>query len=173
MALFTLDDVAPQKHGTRSDPEAFAAVLDCSPYRSADAKDRMIYKPAVLLRWLGGDQYARFDASTLLSIQAKDRIQHIDLASYKEIYVKQKPAMLSLPEIYLDDQQLTAGHTKYSLIRGWAPRAQWNESTRTIRCKKVASSGILGIFCYSIGNRRYGRPPPFLQYQQRSNVHRD
>jgi hypothetical protein len=156
MALFNLSDVAlPQQRSLPASEHFFAAVLDCSPYRSADANDQIVYKPAVMLLWLGGDQYARFDPTALLDIPATGRTQHINVAFYKDIYVKQNPATLSLPEIYLDDQNLlTANHTQCSLVDVWCPQSQWDESTRTLRCKTITSSGVLCRFRYLIWRRQ-------------------
>ncbi|ETS82469.1 hypothetical protein PFICI_04345 [Pestalotiopsis fici W106-1] len=156
IALFKLSDVAPRQFSASVDSDnLFAGVLDCSPYFWVDGDEGSICKPAVVLLWLGGDQFARFNASTLIHVNATG-LQHIDVNSYKEVYVKQNPATLSLPEIYLNDQKLVAStHREYVIVDVWLPQGRWDESTRTVRCKTTSNSGIMCIFRYSLRHRNF------------------
>lgn len=150
-ALFKLDEVLPQYASNLDYRTLFAAVLDCSPYRPTDPDPQSNCKPAIILMCLGGDQYARVHPTTLLDVPVTERTQHIDLAMYKNIYVKQKPVTLVLPEIYVDDQDLRA---QWSLTNVAGPRGSWDERAKVFRCKRIGEGGTLCTFRYS-NRRRY------------------
>lgn len=158
LALFRLHEVLPQHKAYRSQSQSlFVAVLDCSPYRPSNTDSHTLCKPGIILTSLGGDQYARLDPTSLLDIPVTKQIQHIDLDFYKDIYVKQKPVTLSLPEIYLDDQDQ---QNQWSLLDIFGP-GRWDERTKTFRCKRIREDGVLCTFRYE-HRRRYDPTSPYM-----------
>ncbi|KAK5659664.1 hypothetical protein OQA88_872 [Cercophora sp. LCS_1] len=143
--------------------EDFYAILDCI----VRADDQYLC-PAIPLRRLSEDQYARLKATPLKFLAAPESELHLELEGYRTIYVRQDPIYYHLPQIRVASIHSVPRNTgasknpalsissarssssdgtssQYTLIDTFPP-GQWNSHTLTMAAKYSRELQAMALF---------------------------
>ncbi|KAI1359510.1 heterokaryon incompatibility protein-domain-containing protein [Xylaria arbuscula] len=121
----------------------YYAVLECAIQNDEDA----YHSPAIRLRQLYGDQFARVFSHTVRAVETPAFHSGQGQGAYKTVFVKQKPAymppdiMVSFKNILVDKCDAPSCY-----LTGVWPMKYWNENTSILRLVSPHSSRTIGLF---------------------------
>ncbi|GAW20295.1 hypothetical protein ANO14919_097960 [Xylariales sp. No.14919] len=129
----------------REIPDEYNAMLECA----IRFGDEAYQSPAIRIRRLYGDQFARVDPHTVRWMATPSFDPSDNLGSYEIVFVKQKPAyavpdfMVSYSNI-LEPSALPFRRSCY--ITGVWPEQYWDKDAATLRMTRPHSDRITGLF---------------------------
>ncbi|KAK2592783.1 hypothetical protein QQS21_009526 [Conoideocrella luteorostrata] len=120
------------------------ALMHCNFYRQRSIEDDKAYKPALELRHLGGDRYARVRPDRILSVDGKSP------SCRKYLYVRQN-VTLHAAQVVVDDHELSESRQRsrpLSLV--WKDdKVHWDQATQTLYTTR-GCRGFLARFRYHL-----------------------
>ncbi|RDW63503.1 hypothetical protein BP6252_11048 [Coleophoma cylindrospora] len=125
--------------------EDYYAILDCF-VRVGD----QYQCPAILLRRLSQDQYARFQTMSKFLLPPLQS-EFPEYEGYRTIYVRQDPVYYNLPQftvspLHIRSEVRSQDHQHhYELSEAYPPR-QWNSATMTMKVKYSRKLQAMGVF---------------------------
>ncbi|KAI0905227.1 hypothetical protein F4823DRAFT_627989 [Ustulina deusta] len=126
--------------------DEYNAVLECA-IRHGDEAYR---SPAIRMRRLYGDQFARVDPQIVERVATPSFESGQDRGSYVTVFVKQRPVyavpdfMVSFSNILPSSESQGPGHSCH-ITKVW-PEKYWDEETATLRTMPSPSNRIIGLF---------------------------
>ncbi|KAH8885371.1 hypothetical protein GQ53DRAFT_829087 [Thozetella sp. PMI_491] len=125
-------------------PDEYNAVLECARRRG----DGWSESPAIRLRRLYGDQFARVGPQTVEIMKTPAYDQDLHSGSYEVIFVKQKPAY-AVPDFMVsfdNIRQPDAARLPSVYITGAWPEKYWDAEAATLRSIPSEMNRIVGLF---------------------------
>lgn len=140
----------PDSRTNEDSKDEFLAILDCTAELKLGIRDgvelRREFSPAILLRRLWGDQYARLHTDRSQYVAMHDRSG----CQIKTLFVKQDQSV-SLPSFTVAETLLRG--TGAFIVSGVYPRDLWDSKSGTFRSGLSRLQCIQGIFRFSYSNR--------------------
>ncbi|KAI1819375.1 hypothetical protein F4861DRAFT_141011 [Xylaria intraflava] len=127
--------------------DEYEAVLECAIRRGDDAHQ----SPAVRMRRLYGDQFARVNPQIVESVATPSFDPSHGIGSYRMIFVKQKP-VYAVPDFMVSFSNISKPrdfNLSCSIVQVW-PEKYWDKETAILRTVLPSHSNrIIGLFRFS------------------------
>ncbi|KAJ1324374.1 HET domain-containing protein [Microdochium nivale] len=129
----------------------YHAILECTTRRT----DETYWSPAISLRRLHGDQFARVDSNIITTMPTPefDRDTENQLDSWETIFVKREPqyAFADILVSYKNVLRYEADDSmKYLMLEDVWPQRQWDAEAATLKIKRSTDSQLAGLFRFQI-----------------------
>ncbi len=125
--------------------DEYDAVLECAKRQG----DGWSESPAIRVRRLYGDQFARVDPQVIKVVTTPSYDQDIGSGSYEVIFVKQKP-VYAVPDFMVSfdniRQQETTSKSSSIYVTGVWPEKYWDAETATLRSIPSETDRAVGLF---------------------------
>ncbi|KAI8630379.1 hypothetical protein F5Y19DRAFT_484255 [Xylariaceae sp. FL1651] len=127
--------------------DEYDAVLECVIRRG----DEAYQSPAIRIRRLYGDQFARVDPQTIKRVVTPSFDPIHSVGSYETIFIKQKP-VYAVPDFMVSFSNIIqpSGSQDFycHALKVW-PEKYWDEEAATLRAMPSHSNRIVGLFRFS------------------------
>ncbi|KAI1128302.1 heterokaryon incompatibility protein-domain-containing protein [Nemania abortiva] len=146
LSLFLLPSRGPSGDGDgRDTQDEYDAILECTIRHG----DQAYQSPALKMRQLYGDQFARVDSRTIERVATPSFDPVHDIGSYEIVFVKQNP-VYAIPDFEVSYYNILSSsgspRPPFCYITGVWPEKYWDEDAAILRVARPHSNQITGLF---------------------------